>query len=94
MKYNFIIVNDLIHVNDSYLVNSRKEINEFLLKQKEQHSDYAIFNRSIKGMVNEWMVHNLCYKLHIFRSHTRDVDLEYPQKWYFKIAYNIIGSLL
>lgn len=29
-----------------------------------------------------------------FRSRTKDVDLNYPQRWYVKAAYSIFGTLV
>lgn len=37
-----------------------------------------VWRRSMRSLRAEWMVHNACYRLHIFRSHTADVDLNYP----------------
>jgi hypothetical protein len=37
------------------------------------------------------VVHNRLYKLHILRDRTKDVDLEYKQKWYLKVLYSILG---
>ena len=33
-------------------------------------------NRTINNLVGEWIIHNICYKLHIFRNRTKDTDLE------------------
>ena len=32
--------------------------------------------RGIENLVREWRAHNLLYDLWLFRSHTRDVDLD------------------
>lgn len=36
-------------------------------------------------------LNNLFYNLHLFRSHIKDVDLNYPQKKWLSICYNVIG---
>ena len=42
-------------------------------------------------MVLEWAAHNMLYNLNIQRERTKDVDLDYPQKWYYKVGYGICG---
>lgn len=98
IKYN----NDHIRVDlsesntkiySSYKVKKYSDIKAFILRTRMLvgYKNYAINNRKLFGMILEWRAHNLLYSLHLFRSHTKDVDLEYPQKWYYKIIWGIIG---
>lgn len=89
---NYILTDTSLHVEDSYTLNKRKDIRLFLESIKS-HNNVSLFNRNITSLINEWKGHNLLYNLHLFRSHTKDVDLEYPQKWYYIIIWNIIGLL-
>lgn len=41
----------------------------------------SVWRRSMESLANEWMVHNALYRLHLLRSHTADVDLNYPQRY-------------
>lgn len=41
----------------------------------------ALWLRSLKSLEAEWGVHNVLYRLGLFRSHTKDLDLNYPQRW-------------
>jgi hypothetical protein len=43
-------------------------------------------------MAREWAAHNLLWDLNIYRSRTKDIDLNYPQKWYVRLGYFILGS--
>lgn len=52
-----------------------------------------ILNRSIYSLENEWLVHNLFYKLHLFRSRTKDVDLNSDVNFVAKFLYFIIGNI-
>lgn len=80
-----------IHIDDSYLIRRRKEIYEYLeaLKRKYPYSD--VWNRSMFHLSCEWRAHNRLYMLGLFKDHTKDVDLDYPQKWYYKVLYFILG---
>ena len=90
-----ISTNDL-QIKDSYLVSKHDFETELLWvkNDKEENADSLVWNRSIASMRREWATHNACYCLGLFRSHTKDVDLNYPQKWYEKIIYSIVGRLV
>jgi hypothetical protein len=45
----------------------------------------------IKDLINEWKTHNLFYDLHLFRSHTKDVDLN-KHSWFIKLIYSILSK--
>nr|DAR58965.1 MAG TPA: hypothetical protein [Caudoviricetes sp.] len=50
-----------------------------------------VWYRHLHSMCEEWCVHNALYRLHIMRSHTRDVDLNYPH--HFTWAYALLAPL-
>lgn len=71
-------------ITDSYKINTKKDIKEFLsllkdiLKNKyENYTEYSIYKRQEKSIINEWATHNVLYKLGLFKVHTKDVDIEY-----------------
>ena len=81
-----------IHIVDSYQVSKwhyRKELKEI----KAAVPDIDVWKRSFFSLYCEWAVHNACYWFHIWREETRSVDLNYPQKWYMRIAYTIFGII-
>lgn len=51
------------------------------------------YRRSTRSLLREWAAHKLCYALHIKRSSTESVDLDWPQAWYFRLGYFVIGGL-
>ena len=78
-------------INDSYLIK-RKEV-KGVIKQivKERLKlDYPI-TRSNKSYERELKAHNLMYKLHLFKKHTKDTDLEEHIKKWKEIVYFILG---
>lgn len=89
---NYKISTNNIHITDSfqYTTKKMKEIIQYL---KKLYPDHIVFTRSINSLIREWRSHNLLYKLGIARKRTKDVDLDYPQKWYYTIAY-FMGSII
>lgn len=71
------------HILDSAFIRSRKDIRDFLIAIREQcDPGMAVATRDLESQVREWRVHNFFYYLHVFRSRTKDVDLELRQTWY------------
>ena len=75
----YIISDNCLQISDSYLYSKHDMIPSLNLI-KERYPLYAIWQRSMRSLRAEWMVHNACYRLHILRSHTADVDLNYPNR--------------
>lgn len=84
-----------IHIIDSYgytkaemrdALNARRldalTPNYGLPEEKE-----VLANRSNFSLINEWCVHNLLYRLDIFKERCASVDLNYPQPWYIRVLY-------
>jgi len=83
---------DNICIPDSYRI-SKKDFDS-VLDEIEEEKPSAVFKyRSRKSLKLEWATHNGLYNLGLWRSRTKDVDLEYPQSWYHKIIYWILGNL-
>jgi len=80
-----------IHIEDSWEI-SHKEFKSVLLRLKSE--DCLVYNRWMWSLRCEWAVHNVLYKLGLWRSHTKDVDLNYPIKWYVEVLYVIVGTLI
>lgn len=77
----------------------KKELKILVMKgliEKAKRKGYNFLEyRSIKNYIAEWYLHNLLYRLHLFRKHTRDVDFQRQFKHTFrdtveKIIYKII----
>ena len=68
------------HILDSYKVRTKDEMREYLQRLRDIGIEQmAVNRRDMESMVREWRSHNLFYLLHVFRSRTRDVDLELNQ---------------
>ena len=80
-----------IHIEDSYKVNTTKDMQIVLNDIRANHSleESDVLKRTDKSLIKEWRVHNVLYNLHLFREHTKDVDLNYPQSKTIEIAYSI-----
>lgn len=86
MTYN--ITNNNLHIQDSCYVY-KKDMGFILDHIHSNNANSDVWRRSNKSLINEWYVHNALYNLHLFRSHTKDVDLNFPNK--FEFAYNILA---
>lgn len=86
MIYN--ITNNNLHIQDSCFIH-KKDMNNVLDTIHSDNTNSNIWRRTNKSLINEWQVHNALYNLHILRSHTKDVDLNYPNKVEF--MYNILA---
>lgn len=53
----------------------------------------VVHNRCTGSLLREWAAHKLLWQLHIFRSHTESVDLDWPQPWYFRLGYFVVGGV-
>ncbi len=88
----YTITQGNLHIIDSYQV-SKKAFRRQLASIKALHPDSDVWKRSWCSLELEWATHNGLYAIGIARSHTKDVDLNYPQKWYEKVLYPIVGSV-
>lgn len=81
-----------INVQDSYRFIKRSDINKILDSIHRFEDDSLVFaNRERWSLASEWRVHTRLYKLGLWKSRTKDVDLNWPIKWYMVILYNIFG---
>lgn len=57
----------------------------------ERYNRGLPITRSYKSYLSELKAHNRLFKLHLFRKHTTDCDLEENIKWWKDLIYRIIG---
>lgn len=93
MVQPFIITDNNIHITASCAYSKKSFDDVFYFLRQHYPSNAVLVNRNNYSLSCEWATHNLLWDLHIFRSHTADVDLNYPQKWYEKIGYFLVGSI-
>ena len=91
----YIISDNNLQIRDSYLYSKRDMVSSLnLIKERYPHSD--IWQRSMSSLRAEWIVHNACYRLHILRSHTADVDLNYPNRieWLYRLLAPLASLII
>ena len=80
---NAIVTPTNTHILDSCKVKSKEDMRQYLQAVRDEASpEMAICQRDLESMVREWRSHNLFYNFHVFRSRTKDVDLELKQAWW------------
>lgn len=83
---------DSVHIEDSAFVSKRSFVT-ILKTIKEVHPECVVFEwRSIFSLAMEWAVHNMLYRLGLWRSRTKDVDLNLPCVA-VRLLYCILGVL-
>ena len=65
-----------------------------LIAIRDRHPDCLVWHRTIKSLKKEWAAHNAFHALGLLRKRTDNTDLNWPQKWYFRLGYAIIGTLV
>ena len=78
-----------VRIVDSYKVKKKEDMLEVLIWFKLKTGFRS--RRSMDSWIREWKAHNRMYKLGIYRSHTRDCDLEELEKWHRRLVYWFIG---
>ena len=80
---NAIVTPSNTHILDSCKVKSKEDMRQYLQAVRDEASpEMAVCQRDLESMVREWRSHNLFYNFHVFRSRTKDVDLELKQAWW------------
>ena len=90
--YNYQYSQNNIHIENSCNIK-KKYFKQLLSGILEKHKELDVWYRSTVSLKNELATHNFLYSVGLWRKRTKDVDLNYPLKWYVKIAYNIIGTI-
>ena len=90
MKYK--ILSNRIKLFDSCFI-SKHTFQYQIDTSRNLHPTCHLWIRSDSSIKREWAAHNWAYSLGIKRDKTADVDLDFEQKWYVKLAYFIVGSI-
>lgn len=73
---------------------SKKDFDSQLNRIQGLHPRCEVWLRSRSSLKKEWAVHNYLYSKNKWTDRTKDTDLNYPQKWYARVAYSIFGTLV
>lgn len=85
---------DNTKIYDSYRFRSPKDMKAILSEPGKHGGYYMAINTMLNNdMLREWRAHNFLYALHLFRSHTKDVDLNTGKPWYITTLYAIFSVL-
>lgn len=80
-----------INIKDSYTMTKESDMKDTLYAIQQKHPECNTFKRTYDSLLNEWKSHNKLYSWEMFKSHTKDVDLDYPAKWYTEILYWLLS---
>lgn len=81
-------------MKDSYQLTKKNIESEILQKDFANRTpELIIRHRSMFSMKMEWATHKLLYKLGIQRARTKDLDLDWPQPWYYRVGYIVFGLI-
>lgn len=89
---NYTLTENNLHIEDSYRVRKKSMDAAFCHIKNDCETPSNVWKRSMFSLKCEWIVHNFLYSLGLWQSHTKDVDLNYPNKWEW--LYKIIGVLV
>lgn len=90
---NYSISPNNLQLQASYTIAKKSFLRE-LAAIRARHPECGVWKRSPKSLVREWAAHNAFHALGIFPSRTCHTDLNWPQKWYFRIGYGVIAALV
>lgn len=79
-----------INILDSYCIK-KKDFKWILEGFKKLLPGHPVWKRSMGSLRREWAVHNFLYMLKIKQEKTKHVFLDYPQPWYEKVGYFVLG---
>ena len=79
-----------ILIKDSYSLTNINKMRDILKEILSKTIEYNT-NRSLNSLVNEWIAHNVLYKFHLFRKHTRDTYFEKRIKKIISFLYILIS---
>ena len=83
---------DNVHIPNSYRY-CREEVEDFVKDAKQKHpSCLPLQKRSTGSLLREWAAHKLAYLCNFKPERTASVDLNYPQRWWVKVLYFVVGG--
>lgn len=82
-----------MNIIDSYKVKTLKQMKKILIEALNTTILYKT-KRSMTSLIDEWIAHNLLFKLNLFRKHTKDCNFESNQKIHIKFSYFILGKII
>lgn len=81
-----------IHIIDSYKIKRKRDMKHILSIVRHASLNRGIFYlRKENSWIREWKAHNILYKLGLFKSHTKDTDLDEKENKKRRFCYFILS---
>ena len=90
-RYEIVVSDNNIRIENGYLVRCR-DYESVLNCIRKNAPNEVTEHRSNYSLSCEWAVHNALYKLGLFRSRTKVVDMKYPCR--LEWLYVVLGSII
>ena len=91
--FEVVLTHKNIKIFNSAFCDNKKVMKNVLNDIKNNKDSCVYFKRTLKSYLREWCGHNLLYKFNIVKDRTKDVDLNFPNKWYEEIGYFILNII-
>lgn len=91
--FTITVSDNCVTVYDSHTTSNRSLIKEILQYVASKAPNKVMQHRTINSLCNEWIAHTRLYNIGIAKSHTRNVDMEYPISTLHSLAWTILGSI-
>lgn len=91
---DMIITNNSIKIEDSALYSKDGILNTLGWLRKAYPANAVLEHRSDLSLSHEWVVHNALYRLGLWKSHTKDVNMNWPICSVTEIIYILVGALV
>ena len=91
--FKYTVSPNNIHLESSFKVR-KGDFERALREMRERFPESQVWQRSFKSLKREWAAHNAFHALRIFKERTAHTDLNWPQRWIFRIGYAIIGWIV
>ena len=88
--FKIIFTDNFLTIKDSYKLSNIDKIKSILTEALSKTVIYRT-KRSLNSLIREWVAHAILYKMHFFRKHTTDTDLEKVIKKRVAFSYFIIS---
>lgn len=83
-----------VQIIDSYSIKDRRIMYDVLSIIKQYDDEHpSKWSRTINSMINEWVIHNVCYATDFYICNSKDVDLNNEDEEVFK-GFNVYKLLL
>lgn len=92
VKHTITIDSSNLHIEDSCIV-PKWWFDYALTTIQNVYPTSDVWKRSRGSLRREWATHNMLYSMGLWKARTKDVDLNYPLKWYNHLAYGLAGTI-